>query len=101
MGSGMFVRLVSGNIHKCVPPQPHNKGPAPEPVNKPTYTETGVHTGLRNFSDGVSVFACWPVGQVGDGRYSYAILHTLNQSNKVKQGQNVDIFCGLFSPTCC
>jgi len=74
----------SDNIHKRVPSQPHNKDAA---LNLSTYTETGLlspklTSGLRNFSGGVSVFAHWPVGQVGEGRCSYA-FHS-SHANKVR-----------------
>ena len=87
MGSDVFVHLVSDNIHKRVPSQPHNKDAA---LNLSTYTETGLlspklTSGLRNFSGGVSVFAHWLVGQVGEGRCSYAFQSSrANQSNKVR-----------------
>ena len=63
------------------------QGCSPESVSKPTYTETGplspkLTSGLRNFFGGVSVFAHLPVGQVGEGRCSYAFQSS--HANKVR-----------------
>ena len=102
IAGSMGVRCVCGSCirqysHECVPPQPHNKGPAPEPVNKPTYAETGVHTYLI-WETFLMVYQYLHTGRwIKWGRVDMD-LHTLNQSNKIKQGQKVDPFWPIFLP---
>ena len=106
IAGSMGVRCVCASCigqysHECVAPQPHNKGPAPEPVNKPTYTKTGVHTCLI-WETFLMVYQYLHAGRwVKWGRVDIVMrsnLHTLNQSNKIKQGQKVDLFLTYFLP---
>ena len=103
MGSDVFVHLVSDNIHKRVPSQPHNHTTRMQPwicqrVQKLVCCHQNSHLVWETF---LVVYQYLHTGWwVKWGRVDVVMrsnLHVLTSQTRSECGH----FCGLFSPTCC